>query len=277
MRLKFTKMHGLGNDFMVIDAVSYPVKLKKNQIEAMAKRHTGVGFDQLLMVEPPKSPDADFFYRIFNADGSEAEQCGNGARCFARFISDQQLSYKREIRLETVSGKITCRMEDDGQVSVDMGAPIFEPGKIPCTAKRVAKQYTLEINGHESEKIGAVSMGNPHGIVLVPDVSEANINERGKLLSHHHFFPKRANIGFLQVVTRNKAKLQVFERGVGPTQACGTAACAAIVVGRTLGLLEQVAFIEQPGGTLRLEWAGKDDPVWMTGPAETVFEGRLTL
>ncbi len=276
MRLKFTKMHGLGNDFMLVDALSFPVKLKKNQIETMAKRNTGVGFDQLLVVESPKSPDADFFYRIYNADGSEAEQCGNGARCFAKFVTDQQLTYKREICLETVSGKITCRLEDDGQVSVDMGLPIFDPARIPCTAKRQAKQYTLTLH-QEEEKISAVSMGNPHGIVLVPDVEEASIKKRGKLLSHHDFFPKRANIGFLQVVTRNKAKLQVYERGVGPTQACGTAACAAIVVGRTLGLLEQVAFIEQPGGTLRLEWSGRDEPVWMTGPAERVFEGRLIL
>lgn len=276
MKVRFTKMHGLGNDFVIMDGISFPVKLKKNQIEAMGNRNTGIGFDQLLMVEPPRSPDADFFYRIFNQDGSEAEQCGNGARCFARFVTDQCLTYKKEIKLETVSGMITCRLEDGGLVSVDMGSPIFDPARIPCAAKRQAKQYTVHLKNGE-EKLSALSMGNPHGVVLVPDVAEIDIKTRGKILSHHRFFPKRANIGFLQIVTRNKAKLHVYERGVGPTQACGTAACAAIVVGRTLGLLEQVAFIEQPGGTLRLEWSGRDDSVWMTGPAEKIYEGKIAI
>ncbi len=276
MQITFTKMHGLGNDFVVIDAINQAIDLSPGQVRSIAHRQHGVGCDQLLLVERPKSPDMDFRYRIFNADGSEVGQCGNGARCFARFVVDSGLTDKREITVETLSGDIRLRIEVDGQVTANMGAPRFSPADIPFEAETRAAQYTLGLNGLSLE-IGAVSMGNPHAVIRVDDVDTAPVAEWGPRVEAHPRFPERANVGFMQPVSRRQIRLRVFERGSGETRACGTGACAAAVVAHRWGLVDDEVAVDLPGGRLLIRWAGGDAPVYMTGPAETVFEGSITL
>ncbi len=276
MQITFTKMHGLGNDFVVIDAISQAIDLSSEQVRFIADRHRGVGCDQLLLVERPGTPDVDFRYRIFNADGSEVGQCGNGARCFARFVVDHGLTDKREITVETSSGGIQLRIEEDGQVTVNMGAPRFGPADIPFEAEMQAARYALALDETMLE-IGAVSMGNPHAVIRVDDVDTAAVAEWGPRVEGHPRFPERANVGFMQPVSRRQIRLRVFERGTGETQACGTGACAAAVVAHLWGLVDDEVAVDLLGGRLLIRWAGGDAPVFMTGPAETVFEGSITL
>ena len=276
MRLAFTKMHGLGNDFVVFDAISQNVALSPEQIRFIADRHFGVGCDQLLLVERPTRPGVDFRYRIFNADGGEVEQCGNGARCFARFVVDKGLTNKREIVVETNAGIIRPRLEDDGQVTVDMGAPRFAPRDIPFQAETEAERYTLDMDGVAVE-IGAVSMGNPHAVIRVADVDAAPVAEWGPRIERHPRFPQRVNVGFVQVLARDHLRLRVFERGTGETQACGTGACAAMAVARRWGLVDEAVMVELRGGRLLIRWPGGGEPVRMTGPAVSVFEGNIEL
>ena len=275
MKLKFSKMHGLGNDFVVIDAIRQSVELTPAQIRFLADRHFGIGCDQLLLVEKPSVADADFRYRIFNADGGEVEQCGNGARCFVRFVHEQGLTDKREIRVETACGIILPRLEENGQVTVNMGAPRFSPTEIPFDAE-AASQYTLEVGTH-TVTISALSMGNPHAVQVVTDVDSAPVAEQGPLIEQHARFPLRVNAGFMQVVDPRHVKLRVYERGAGETLACGTGACAAAVAGIRLGALETPVHVSMRGGTLLIHWSGNNNPVMMTGPAVTVFEGEITI
>ncbi|MGC8120024.1 diaminopimelate epimerase [Marinobacter sp. VGCF2001] len=274
--LRFTKMHGLGNDFMVVDAISQPFRLASEAIRELADRHFGIGFDQLLVVEPPGLPDVDFRYRIFNADGSEVEQCGNGARCFARFVRDQRLTNKRVIRVQTAKGVIELKVGRDGRVAVNMGVPELNPPAIPFAADRRKSVYTVDAND-ETVELSAVSMGNPHGVLVVDNVDTAPVETLGPLLERHPRFPARANIGFLQVIDRSHARLRVFERGSGETLACGSGACAAVVAGCLRGLLDTRVEVELRGGRLVIEWAGEGAPVMMEGPATTVFEGQFRL
>ncbi len=276
MELTFTKMHGLGNDFVVIDATREPVELTPEQIRFIADRHFGVGCDQLLLVAPPPSADLDFTYRIFNADGGEVEQCGNGARCFAVFVREKGLTDRDVIRVATAGGPIELKVEPDGQVTVDMGAPRFEPEAIPFVAEERADVYTLAVDGQTVEAT-VLSMGNPHAVLRVDDVESAPVSELGPKLEHHPRFPNRANIGFMQVVDRSHIRLRVWERGSGETLACGTGACAAVVAGRQRGWLDDKVTVRLPGGELHIAWAGEGQPVMMTGPAVSVFEGRMTL
>ena len=276
MLLRFTKMHGLGNDFMVLDLVSQHAHIQPKHAKAWGDRHTGVGFDQLLIVEPPCDPDVDFRYRIFNADGSEVEQCGNGARCFARFVLDKRLTSKRRIRVQTKSGIIELRVRADGQISVDMGAPRLAPAQIPFQAESEALSYRVEVDGHEVE-LAAVSMGNPHAVLRVDNVDTAPVHALGPKVEHHPRFPQRVNVGFLQIVDRHQARLRVWERGAGETQACGTGACAAAVAAIRQGWMESPVQLELPGGRLSIEWAGPGRPVIMTGPAVRVYEGQIRL
>lgn len=274
--MRFTKMHGLGNDFMVVDAISQPFRLRPDMIRELADRNFGIGFDQLLVVEPPGLPDVDFRYRIFNADGSEVEQCGNGARCFARFVRDQRLTNKKVIRVQTAKGVIELRVGKDGLVMVNMGVPEFNPPAIPFAADRRKEVYTVDVNG-ETVELSALSMGNPHGVLLVDDVDTAPVETLGPKLESHPRFPSRANIGFLQIIDRTHARLRVFERGSGETLACGSGACAAVVAGCLRGLLDQRVEVELRGGRLVIEWQGEGTPVMMEGPATSVFEGQLRL
>ncbi len=276
MILRFTKMHGLGNDFVVIDAIHQPVTLTVAQCRFIADRHFGVGCDQILLVEKPTLPEADFRYRIFNSDGGEVEQCGNGARCFVRFVHDKGLTDKREIRVETKAGLIVPRLETDGQVTVNMGLPRFAPDEIPFLTDREAPTYLLGIDGKLIE-VSVLSMGNPHAVQIVPDVEAAPVATDGPLIERHPSFPQRVNAGFMQVVDRGHIKLRVYERGAGETLACGTGACAAVVAGIRRGLLDAVVRVATRGGELTIRWAGPGAPVWMTGPAVTVFEGEITL
>ncbi|CAM5385736.1 diaminopimelate epimerase [Thauera mechernichensis] len=276
MKLRFTKMHGLGNDFVVIDATREPVELTPARVRAIADRHFGVGCDQLLVVEPATRPDVDFRYRIFNADGGEVEQCGNGARCFVRFVHDKGLTSKREIRVETRSGVIAPRLRDDGLVTVDMGVPQFAPDKIPFVSESDAFVQPLEV-GDRTVAITAVSMGNPHAVQVVADVDTAPVAELGALIERHERFPARVNAGFLEVVDPGHARLRVFERGAGETLACGTGACAAVVAGIGRGLLVSPVKVETRGGELEIAWAGPGSPVLMTGPAVSVFEAEMVL
>ncbi len=276
MLVRFTKMHGLGNDFMVIDAVSQRVRLTPKIVCRLADRHTGIGFDQLLLVEPPSRPDMDFRYRIFNADGSEVEHCGNGARCFGRFVRERRLTVKDEIHVETARGQAILYLLPDRQVDVDMGVPELSPAEIPFTAESQAATYRVEANGEQVE-LSAVSMGNPHGVVLVDNVDTAPVATLGPVLEAHPRFPKKANIGFMQVVNRGEIRLRVYERGAGETLACGTGACAAVVAGRLRGLLDEEVLVHLPGGDLRIRWAGEGQPLRMVGPATTVFEGQIYL
>ncbi|MDF2182402.1 diaminopimelate epimerase [Neptuniibacter sp. CAU 1671] len=276
MLVRFTKMHGLGNDFMVLDLVSQRIKVTPKLVKKLGDRHTGIGFDQLLIVEPPTEPDVDFSYRIFNADGSEVENCGNGARCFARFVRDKRLTAKQEIWVQTANGRVLLKLRQDKQVEVNMGAPRLAPAEIPFQADQQAITYLVDVLDTTVE-LSAVSMGNPHGVLLVDDVSTAPVETLGPALEAHPRFPAKANIGFMQVVSRNEIKLRVFERGVGETRACGTGACAAVVAGSLRGLLDMPVKVHLPGGALEISWTGEGEPVIMTGPAMTVFEGQIFL
>jgi diaminopimelate epimerase len=276
MRLRFTKMQGLGNDFVVVDAVSEPVSLTPEQLRLLGDRHFGVGCDQILVVEPPPDETVDFRYRIFNADGGEVEQCGNGARCFARFVYDRGLTDKTDIDVLTAAGVIHPRLEADGRVTVDMGEPRLEPSEIPFEAMARATVYPVDVAGEECA-LGVVSMGNPHAVLQVDDVDHAPLDELGRLLERHSRFPQRVNVGFMQVMGRDRVRLRVFERGVGETLACGTGACAAVVAGRLQGLLDERVRAGLSGGDLDIHWVGEGSPVLMTGPAESGFEGVIEL
>ncbi|WP_027351359.1 diaminopimelate epimerase [Halotalea alkalilenta] len=281
MLLHFTKMHGLGNDFMVVDLVTQRARLDSHQVREFADRHFGIGFDQLLLVEPPRHPDMDFRYRIFNADGSEVENCGNGARCFARFVLDQRLTRKRELKVETSGGPLTLKVGNDERVTVEMGTPVLDASRVPFEAKHAGPKHQLRldtpIDGIEQVEFGVVSMGNPHAVLVVDSVATAPVATLGPVLESHRRFPNRVNVGFMEVVDRRHIRLRVFERGVGETLACGTGACAAVVTGIQQGLLEQRVEVELPGGRLTIEWPGEGHQVVMTGPAEKVFDGRLEL
>lgn len=276
MRLKFTKMHGLGNDFVVLDAIAHPVALTPGQLRFIADRHFGIGCDQILQVEAPRQPDTDFYYRIFNADGGEVEQCGNGARCFVRYVHEKGLTSKTAIRVGTLSGVIVPRLEADGQVTVDMGVPEFDPPKIPFEAGKRAPTYLLDVDG-KSFEISVLSMGNPHAVQIVPNVDAAPVMSQGPLIERHARFPQRVNAGYMQIVDRGHVRLRVYERGAGETLACGTGACAAVVAGITRGLLDSRVSVTTRGGDLGISWAGEGRPVMMTGPAVTVFEGEIEI
>lgn len=276
MRLEFTKMHGLGNDFVVIDLVSQHVALTPDQIRQLADRHFGIGCDQLLIVEAPGRPDVDFRYRIFNADGSEVQQCGNGARCFARFVRERRLTAKDVLRVETASGVIELRIDDQHWVTVDMGAPRFAPAEIPFVADAEALTYRVEAAGQEVT-LAVVNMGNPHCVIVVDDVDAAPVAVLGPALETHARFPERVNVGFLQVVDRHRGRLRVFERGAGETLACGTGACAAAVAGIRLGLLESPVRLSLRGGELEIDWQGPGQPVIMRGPTARVFDGVIRM
>jgi len=276
MILKFTKMHGAGNDFVVLDGVRQRIHLTPEQLRLLADRHFGVGCDQILLVEKTEFPNADFRYRIFNADGGEVEQCGNGARCFVRFVHEQGLTHKREIVVETKAGLISPRLEDDGRVTVNMGAPVFEATRIPFIADSDAVIQPLQAGG-ETVEISAVSMGNPHAVQVVEDVETAPVATQGPLIESHPRFPNRVNAGFMQVLDRNRIRLRVYERGAGETLSCGTGACAAVVAGIRRGLLDSPVQVATRGGMLNIAWAGDGEPVLMTGPAVSVFGGEITL
>lgn len=275
MHFHFSKMHGLGNDFMVVDCITQNVFFSQDLIRRLADRHSGVGFDQLLVVEAPYDPESDFHYRIFNADGSEVEQCGNGARCFARFVRLKGLTNKYSISVSTKKGKMILDVEDDGEVTVNMGVPEFEPNKIPFKAKQKEKTYIMRA-GDKTLFCGAVSMGNPHVVTVVDDVDTAEVETLGPLLESHERFPERVNAGFMQVVNRNHIRLRVYERGAGETQACGSGACGAVAVGILQGLLDENVKVSLPGGDLRISWQGPGKPLFMTGPATHVFDGQLS-
>jgi diaminopimelate epimerase len=273
MRLKFTKMQGLGNDFVMLDGIRQRVDLDRAQIARLADRHFGVGCDQVLLVERPSRADVDFRYRIFNADGGEVEQCGNGARCFVHFVRDQGLTAKRKIRVETLGGVIEPTLEADGQVQVDMGVPRFEPEAIPFIGDSAASTQALEVAG-ASVTVSALSMGNPHAVQVVADVETAPVATEGPLIERHPRFPRGANAGYMQVVDRANIRLRVWERGAGETLACGTGACAAVVAGIRRGLLDSAVRVRTRGGELTIRWDGAGEPVLMTGPAQAVFEGE---
>ncbi|PSW03418.1 diaminopimelate epimerase [Photobacterium lipolyticum] len=276
MQINFSKMHGLGNDFMVVDCVTQNVFFSPDAIRRLADRHRGIGFDQLLVVEPPYDPETDFHYRIFNADGSEVEQCGNGARCFARFVWMKGLTNKYHVAVSTKAGKMLLKLENDNQVTVNMGVPVFEPGKIPFRAKQFEKTYILRA-GDSTLFCGAVSMGNPHCVTVVDDVDTAAVETLGPLVESHERFPERVNAGFMQVISPNEVKLRVYERGAGETQACGSGACAAVAIGRVQGLLDENVKVCLPGGDLHIRWAGEGQPLYMTGPVAHVFDGQIVL
>jgi diaminopimelate epimerase len=269
-------MQGAGNDFVVLDATRSPFFLEAAQLRRLADRHFGVGCDQVLVVEKPQGEEADFRYRIFNADGGEVEQCGNGARCFVRYVHERGLTIKREIRVETLGGLIAPRLEDDGEVSVDMGAPIFDLARVPFLAERPGLLQSIELDGRRVE-VAVLSMGNPHAIQTVADVGLAPVASEGPLLEHHPRFPRRVNAGYLQVVDRSHVRLRVWERGAGETLACGTGACAAVVSGTVRGLLDSSVRVATRGGELTVSWAGGDNPVWLKGPAVTVYDGSIEI
>ena len=279
MLLRFTKMHGLGNDFVMLDLISQRANIHQDLIKELSDRRFGIGFDQLLTVTPPSRPDVDFKYTIYNADGTEAEQCGNGARCFLRFVRDQGLTTKSTVRLETNTGEIECKLEKDGNVTVDMGSPSLNPTAIPFVADAPQIQYELTLPSDAGEQvcISAVNVGNPHAVLVVDDVVNAPVQEWGSLIESHPRFPERVNAGFMEVVSRSKIKLRVFERGVGETRACGSGACAAVVAGRLRGLLDEQVDVELQGGNLKVSWAGDDASIMMTGPTCRVYEGRLQV
>jgi diaminopimelate epimerase len=269
-------MQGAGNDFVVIDATAEPFALRPDQLRFLADRRFGVGCDQILVVEPPDSRDTDFRYRIFNADGGEVQQCGNGARCFVRFVHDRGLTDRSEIRVGTAAGVIVPRLEADGSVTVNMGAPILEPARVPFLAEHRAPVHVLDVSGKRLE-IGVVSMGNPHAVLLVDDVDTAAVEVLGPAIESHARFPERVNAGFMQVLDRHRIRLRVYERGAGETLACGTGACAAVVSGVLRGLLDSPVTVFARGGGLLIRWAGEGQPVLMTGPAVRVFDGELDL
>lgn len=276
MEISFTKMQGLGNDFVVIDATSQPIELTTEQVRFLADRRLGVGCDQVLLVEPPRQSEVDFTYRIFNADGGEVEQCGNGARCFARYVRDHGLTRKKDIAVATRAGLISLHVEADGQITVDMGIPQFEPEVIPFEAEARAETYPLQLASTEVD-VSVVSMGNPHAVLRVEEVENAPVDSLGPEIEAHRRFPRRVNVGFMQIVDRQHINLRVYERGAGETLACGTGACAAVVVGRQRGWLDDKVTVSLPGGNLRIQWSGEGQAVMMTGPAVSVFEGRVRL
>lgn len=276
MRIKFTKMHGLGNDFVMIDAISQAVSMTAERARRLANRHFGVGCDQVLVVEAPSHPENDFKYRIFNSDGSEVENCGNGARCFAVFVRLRRLTHKTEIRAETAAGVLVLKVTTRGEVCVDMGAPVLEPTLIPFLAPERANEYAIEVNG-QTLYCGAVSMGNPHAVLLVDDVATAPVENLGPLIESHAHFPRRVNVGFMQKIDAHEIKLRVFERGSGETLACGTGACAAVVSGILRGLLTSPVRVKLPGGELNITWPGGVASVEMTGPATVVFHGQVRI
>ncbi len=269
-------MHGLGNDFVVFDATRQPLALTPEKIRRLADRRFGVGCDQVLVIEPATRADVDFRYRIYNADGGEVEQCGNGARCMLRFVRDQGLTQKTEIAVETLGGVIRPRLEADGQVTVNMGVPQFDPRAVPFEAPARQDVYDLAVDGRNVE-MSVLSMGNPHAVIVVADVERAPVATDGPLIERHARFPKRVNVGYLQVVDRAHIRLRVYERGAGETLACGSGACAAVVAGRQRGLLDDKVTVALRGGELRIAWTGEGEPVWMTGPATAVFEGTVDL
>ncbi|HAS64347.1 MAG TPA: diaminopimelate epimerase [Vibrio sp.] len=274
MHFHFSKMHGLGNDFMVVDCITQNIFFSPDLIRRLADRHTGVGFDQLLVVEAPYDPESDFHYRIFNADGSEVEQCGNGARCFARFVRMKGLTNKYSISVSTKKGKMVLSIEEDDQVTVNMGVPEFEPNKIPFKAKQMEKTYIMRAED-KTLFCGAVSMGNPHVVTVVDDVNMVDVDTLGPMLESHERFPERVNAGFMQVVSREEINLRVYERGAGETQACGSGACGAVAVGILQGLLDSQVTVNLPGGELNIRWQGMGYPLYMTGPATHVFDGQI--
>ena len=276
MKLRFTKMHGLGNDFVMVDAISQKVSITPERAKKLADRHFGIGCDQVLVVEPPTSSDADFFYRIFNHDGNEVENCGNGARCFAVFVRMRKLTGKRSIRAQTIGGNLLLHVHEDNQVTVDMGVPRMLPESIPFIAEQQAVTYPLHLDECTLD-ISAISMGNPHAVTIVDDVSTFDIKTLGPQVEHHSAFPNRVNAGFMQVLSRTQAQVRVYERGAGETLACGTGACAAVVAGRLRQLLDCKVEVQLAGGKLTIEWQGDGHPVMMTGPASTVFHGQITL
>lgn len=276
MKVAFTKMQGAGNDFVVFDATSEPFELTGAQLKTVADRRFGVGCDQILVVEKAAGPQADFRYRIFNADGGEVEQCGNGARCFVKFVRERGLTRKKQIRVETLSGPIEPRLEDDGEVTVNMGAPVLDLARVPFTAVKPGLVQTITVSASRVE-VAVLSMGNPHAVQVVPDVDSAPVTTQGPLIERHPQFPNRVNAGYMQVVDRHSIRLRVFERGAGETLACGTGACAAVVSGIERGLLDSPVTAQTRGGRLTIAWAGGDNPVWMKGPAISVFEGTIEL
>lgn len=276
MRVPFVKMHGLGNDFVVFDGVSRTVPLDPERVRAIADRHFGIGCDQVLLVEPPTTPDAHFAYRIFNADGSEVAQCGNGARCFARFVREQALCSNDDIIVDTCAGRMVLHLQPDGEVKVNMGVPRHRPAEIPFRAAAEAPSYPLLIDGSELT-LGVVSLGNPHAVLVVDDVDSASVAALGSRIECDPAFPERVNVGFLAPVDRHHVRLRVFERGVGETLACGSGACAAAVVGIEQGLLDDPVRVDLPGGSLQVEWGGRGQPAFLIGPAVTVFEGTIEL
>ena len=276
MNICFTKMHGLGNDFVVIDGINQQVELTSEQIRFIADRHFGVGCDQLLLVERPVSANAEFKYRIFNADGGEVSQCGNGARCFALFVREKELSQSDEIVVDTGAGQLVLRFDAEDRITVNMGVPKLLPEQIPLNVSEQADLYKVVLSGAEIE-FAAVSMGNPHAVIQVSDVASAPVTSIGPRLESHELFPERTNVGFMQVLNRQHIKLRVYERGAAETLACGSGACAAVVAGIEQGILEQNVRVELPGGTLDINWLGRGNPVLMSGPAVTVFEGKIEL
>ncbi len=276
MQIEFSKMHGLGNDFMVVDGVTQNAFFSPEMIRRLADRHKGIGFDQLLVVEPPYDPDTDFHYRIFNADGSEVAQCGNGARCFARFVRQRGLTNKNLIKVSTHAGRMTLRVEHDDNVMVNMGEPVWSPSKIPFRANNEEKTYILRVND-STIFVGAVSMGNPHCVTVVENVDTADVDVLGPLLESHERFAERVNVGFMEIVNRKEIRLRVYERGIGETQACGSGACAAVAVGILQGLLDDTVKVHLLGGSLTIYWAGKGQHLSMTGPATFVFDGQISL
>ncbi len=272
----FTKMHGLGNDFMVVNNLSGQVTLEQNQIKLLSDRHTGIGFDQLLMVEKPSHADAEFDYRIFNASGAEVEHCGNGARCFARFVIDQGLTNNHSICVNTTEGLIRLLMQDNGDVTVKMGIPQFAPEKIPFVADRQALLYPLEVSG-ETLLVGAASIGNPHVLLEVDDVASAEVERLGSLIESHPRFPNKVNVGFMQRINTGHILLRVYERGVGETRACGTGACAAVAIGHHRGELDTRVIVSLTGGNIEIDWPNQSTMIEMTGPCSTVFEGQTRM
>jgi len=276
MYIRFTKMHGLGNDFVVIDAVTQAVTMTNELARRLADRNTGIGCDQILLVEPPSQDNVDFKYRIFNADGSEVAQCGNGARCFAKFVHDRRLTGKSLLNVETHAGILQLRIDDQQSYTATLGIPNFEPAQIPFEAEQAALTYAIEL-AETSVDIAAVSLGNPHAVLLVDDIEEAPLAELGPLLESHSRFPERVNVGFMAPVSRHEINLRVYERGAGETQACGSGACAAAVAGIAQDLLDSPVKVNLPGGSLTITWQGENQPVSVTGPATTVYQGRIRL
>jgi diaminopimelate epimerase len=276
MLMKFTKMHGLGNDFVVIDAVTQNVRITASMVRRLADRKTGIGCDQVLVIEPPSAADIDFNYRIFNCDGAEVEQCGNGARCLARFVHDRQLTGKKSIQVQTSNRVMTLNLINKNLVAVDMGIPELDPQAIPFQASEPALLYDLDVNG-QTQRIAAVSMGNPHAVLTVADTETAPVAEVGAAIESHERFPNRVNVGLMQIIDRSEIKLRVFERGVGETEACGSGACAAAVAAIQQQLVDSPVTVHLTRGSLKIDWKGSGHPLIMSGPAKTVFHGRIRI